>query len=304
MDTSSLASNSPCEDDSAFALLERDSSNNRSNTSSSASKDLVFFGVFDGHAGWHTSKVLRERLITYVARELHKVYTGALEYQQLRLQSLAKASSATSATATGQEEPAEAPVKPAVSFFRRLLSSGWLTKSASGDYVLKDLDADDSIVSSALRNGFKALDADLVLNPIRLLERQGLFLNSRASSSSTTSSSSGQHAPKMGNVVSEAQANALQTLLPAISGSCGLLAFVDAARRKLHVACTGDSRAVMGTWDESAGKWKVDVLTEDQTAKNLHEVQRMQSEHPEEEKETVVRRGRVLGGLEPSRAFG
>ena len=30
----------------------------------------------------------------------------------------------------------------------------------------------------------------------------------------------------------------------------------------------------------------------------------MQSEHPPEENESVIQRGRVLGGLEPTRAFG
>ena len=30
----------------------------------------------------------------------------------------------------------------------------------------------------------------------------------------------------------------------------------------------------------------------------------MQSEHPPEEADDVIRRGRVLGGLEPTRAFG
>jgi pyruvate dehydrogenase phosphatase len=30
----------------------------------------------------------------------------------------------------------------------------------------------------------------------------------------------------------------------------------------------------------------------------------MQSEHPEDEANDVVRDGRILGGLEPSRAFG
>jgi pyruvate dehydrogenase phosphatase len=30
----------------------------------------------------------------------------------------------------------------------------------------------------------------------------------------------------------------------------------------------------------------------------------MQSEHPADEAQTVIMRGRVLGGLEPSRAFG
>lgn len=285
MDTSSLSSNQPCEDDSVFSVLERDGPEA---STSANSKDLVFFGVFDGHSGWHTSKLLRERLISYVARELHNVYLGTPHYQQLRLQSLANSGSPEE-----QKEAQQMPIKPAESFFRRLLSSGWVTKSPSGNYVLKDLDADEGIVTSALRNGFRALDADIVLSPIRLLERQGLF--------SSRSGVVGASGP--GNV-SEAQANALQTLLPAMSGSCALLAFVDAARQRLHVACTGDSRAVMGTWDESTAKWKVDVLTEDQTAKNLKEAERIRSEHPEQEKETAVARGRVLGGLEPSRAFG
>jgi len=30
----------------------------------------------------------------------------------------------------------------------------------------------------------------------------------------------------------------------------------------------------------------------------------MRSEHPEDEKDEVIRNGRVLGGLEPTRAFG
>lgn len=46
------------------------------------------------------------------------------------------------------------------------------------------------------------------------------------------------------------------------------------------------------------------ALSEDQTGKSLSEVQRIQSEHPAAESDTVITRGRVLGGLEPSRAFG
>lgn len=73
---------------------------------------------------------------------------------------------------------------------------------------------------------------------------------------------------------------------------------------RLHVACTGDSRAVMGTYvpgPGGAGSWKAEALSEDQTGKSPSEVQRIKSEHPESESETVIARGRVLGGLEPSR---
>lgn len=50
------------------------------------------------------------------------------------------------------------------------------------------------------------------------------------------------------------------------------------------------------------GKWTATPLSEDQTGSNESEAERMRKEHPGEE--YVVRNGRVLGGLEPSRAFG
>lgn len=47
---------------------------------------------------------------------------------------------------------------------------------------------------------------------------------------------------------------------------------------RLHVACTGDSRAVMGTWEPGVkggvGKWRVEALSEDQTGKSPKEVAR------------------------------
>ncbi|RDA83397.1 hypothetical protein CP532_4822 [Ophiocordyceps camponoti-leonardi (nom. inval.)] len=90
-------------------------------------------------------------------------------------------------------------------------------------------------------------------------------------------------------------------LQPALSGSCALLSFYDSSTQTLRVACTGDSRAVLGRRSES-GKWTASALSEDQTGSNPREAARMRSEHPGEEH--VVRNGRVLGGLEPTRAFG
>ncbi|KAF8926072.1 hypothetical protein BGZ58_000220 [Dissophora ornata] len=101
---------------------------------------------------------------------------------------------------------------------------------------------------------------------------------------------------------------ACSSLLPAISGSCALMAYVDVKEKDLYVACTGDSRAVLGVREPSPTKkdghsWKAVPLSFDQTGRNRWEVRRLQEEHPGEEN-TVVMRGRVLGGLEPTRAFG
>jgi len=147
------------------------------------------------------------------------------------------------------------------------------------------------------------MDQEIVNAPIRLLEKAQKEGKLEQLSSSKQAGGFGIE-----------QSEALNTLLPALSGSCALLAFLDAGRNKLHVACTGDSRAVMGVWVPSppstdgklsgGGKWKVEALSEDQTGRNPKEVKRIQGEHPEDEANTVISRGRVLGGLEPTRAFG
>ncbi|KAI1913887.1 [Pyruvate dehydrogenase [acetyl-transferring]]-phosphatase 1, mitochondrial [Ophidiomyces ophidiicola] len=94
---------------------------------------------------------------------------------------------------------------------------------------------------------------------------------------------------------------AAELLAPALSGSCALLAFYDSQSSMLRVACTGDSRAVLGR-RAANGKWTATPLSEDQTGSTESEIQRLRQEHPGED--NVVRNGRVLGNLEPTRAFG
>lgn len=96
---------------------------------------------------------------------------------------------------------------------------------------------------------------------------------------------------------------AVEKLPPALSGSCALLAFYDTASRDLRIALAGDSRAVLGT-RTSSGRWQAKALTSDQTGSNEDEARRIRAEHPQSEKDTCVRRGRVLGIYEPSRSFG
>lgn len=94
---------------------------------------------------------------------------------------------------------------------------------------------------------------------------------------------------------------AAEMLAPALSGSCALLSFYDSRSKLLRVACTGDSRAVLGRRSAS-GKWSATALSVDQTGGNPDEAARLRKLHPGEDH--VVRNGRVLGGLEPTRAFG
>ncbi|KAJ5924283.1 protein serine/threonine phosphatase 2C [Penicillium verhagenii] len=91
-----------------------------------------------------------------------------------------------------------------------------------------------------------------------------------------------------------------QKMEPAWAGSCALLSILDSTTNTLHVACTGDSRALLGQ-QRPDGTWEAIPLSVDQSGSNEEEVARLQQEHPGEE--NIVKDGRVLG-IMVSRAFG
>ena len=212
-----IPSNNPIEDDHAEKIVEVPQSVTPP-PAGSASSDWMFWGVFDGHAGWTTSAKLRQVLISYVARELNSTYKSALADPSLTVP-------------TPQS------------------------------------------IDTAIKRGFLALDDEIVhasVNKITTHTKQ--------------------------------KAAAAEILAPALSGACALLSFYDSSSKLFRVACTGDSRAVLGRKNSATGKWTATALSEDQTGGTPSEMTRLRAEHPGEEH--VVHRGRILGGLEPSRAFG
>ncbi|GLB35665.1 putative serine/threonine phosphatases, family 2C, catalytic domain [Lyophyllum shimeji] len=90
---------------------------------------------------------------------------------------------------------------------------------------------------------------------------------------------------------------------PALSGSSAIMALYDSEPRKLRIALTGNSRAVLGRparRKNGQKSYEVHVLTSDQTCDNPAEVARLRSQHPDE---PLCSDGQVLGcGL--TRAFG
>ncbi|GLB34045.1 putative protein serine threonine phosphatase 2C [Lyophyllum shimeji] len=178
--------------------------------------------------------------------------------------------------------------QPRAGLVQNLKSLLW---SSSSQSTRRALDSDPQWVSRAIEDAFVKLDTELINAPIHVL-----------ASNIDEEARKKQVLPDLSQ-----HPLALPTMLPAISGSCALMAVFDTAHRDLYVACTGDSRAVAGVWEkapEGKGQWRVEVLTEDQTGRNPNELKRLQSEHPKDEANDVVREGRILGGLEPSRAFG
>ena len=154
-----------------------------------------------------------------------------------------------------------------ISYVARELNSTY--KSALTDPALT-IPTPQSI-ETAIKRGFMRLDNDIVNTSVQ-----------RAMSNKTKLAST-------------------ELLAPALSGACALLSFYDSSSKLLRVACTGDSRAVLGR-KGSSGKWTATPLSEDQTGGTPSEMARLRAEHPGEK--DVVLNGRILGGLEPSRAFG
>ncbi|KAK4992406.1 [Pyruvate dehydrogenase [acetyl-transferring]]-phosphatase 1, mitochondrial [Elasticomyces elasticus] len=214
-DVVQIPSNDPIEDDHAEKIVEvpQDVAATQDGT---ASSDWMFWGVFDGHAGWTTSAKLRQVLISFVARELNETYRSAL-------------------------------TNPAMTF-----------PTAES-------------VDEAIKKGFVRLDNEIIHDSVSKVMK------------------------------AQSKRVAAELLAPALSGSCALLSFYDSKSKLLRVACTGDSRAVLGRRGTS-GKWTATPLSVDQTGGNAEEDARLRREHPGEK--YVTMNGRILGGLEPSRAFG
>ncbi|XP_067933454.1 pyruvate dehydrogenase [acetyl-transferring]-phosphatase 1, mitochondrial-like [Watersipora subatra] len=91
-----------------------------------------------------------------------------------------------------------------------------------------------------------------------------------------------------------------ELLANALSGCCAVAAHVDGPH--LHVANSGDCFALLGTLKED-GCWEAKPLSVPHNVENNAEQHRLYEAHPNE-KGTVIKDGRLLGTLAPTRAFG
>jgi len=90
-----------------------------------------------------------------------------------------------------------------------------------------------------------------------------------------------------------------ESIWTGLSGAVAVSAYIKG--KQLYVANTGDCRAVVGSKTES-GSWVPYALSEDHNEDNIEEVKRLTRQHPGEN--AVIFRGRLLGQLQPLRAFG
>jgi pyruvate dehydrogenase phosphatase len=130
--------------------------------------------------------------------------------------------------------------------------------------------ATDASVDQAIKDGFVALDDVFIQQAQQTIDSDASF------------------------------AEKVLRLTPGSNGSCALLALFDPSTLTLRVACTGDSRAVLGR-QTADGKWETVPLSVDQNVKNAAEMERVHREHPGED--TLVK-GSYYMGLQPTRVFG
>ena len=205
-------------------------------TSSDPARSLLFYSVLDGHAGFHASKLLSHVLIPAVV---------------LELSSAPKTSSS---------------ILDNVLFYPRSLSR--LDASKEG-HVER--------VSQAIRKAFNDVDLEIVNAPLRILAANVSKLDTNVPDLSKHPMGEPSMSLALSGVWCILQSVFLPWSSDIVPGSCALMAVLDPARHDLFVACTGDCRAVAGIWEENGdgtGKWRVEVLTEDQTGRNLNEAKR------------------------------
>ena len=95
-------------------------------------------------------------------------------------------------------------------------------------------------------------------------------------------------------------------LAPSYAGSCALLALYNPSESMLYVANTGDSRAVLGTPAEFGSGYDTVAMSNDHTAANEAEVERVKALHPDQDNLITKRDGDCARyvGIAVTRAFG
>ncbi len=93
---------------------------------------------------------------------------------------------------------------------------------------------------------------------------------------------------------------AANVLQPALSGSSLILTFFDSRTQILHVATTGDTRAIFGRSRGDKGGYDVQLLGQTQLDADAR---RVEQEHPGE-RSLVDKQGNLFGGVSPLRVFG
>jgi pyruvate dehydrogenase phosphatase len=159
---------------------------------------------------WQTSKLLSTQLVQYVARELNDVFEGKLP------ESLAASARQTLSHATATAKSQAGKIWE--------LIGGSTPPETPAVPPPTDLSGNPAVVRAALKAGFLKLDHEITTAPLRLLQKRE---EAGKQGRGPLAVNGVDTQPTLATTTA-----ALQTLLPALSGSCALLAYLDTARHR------------------------------------------------------------------------
>ncbi|KAK4016198.1 pyruvate dehydrogenase [acetyl-transferring]-phosphatase 1, mitochondrial isoform X1 [Daphnia magna] len=233
-------------------------------------------GVFDGHGGPACARVLAKRLLSYIAASLPSQHVSSLLLEQM--------------TPTTEFRP-EIESLYAHEFNQYHASVSHLRDTLSNDESQCSMDSTER----ALLTAFEAMDQ-------QLSEEALAFLLGPEMSEILQRVPRWDWKPWWADAFpSRDKVLQLSTLSTAMSGAVATVAHISS--NNLVIANTGDCQAVLGYLSED-GTWGALKLGKEHTSENPSEVERLYSEHPRSERDTVLRMDRLLGQLMPLRAFG
>ena len=271
-----IPANSPCEDRRIGLRNSVIKSNSRSSIKKSTNEISYMFGILDGHGGGWCADVFAKRIGDYfmVTQVQPKAIMDYIALSNTQI---------SNTTFTARKVPYQIrnilldPVLTERTF--ELLNAShkdcqpyWRESLIEFSREVYDRSIDVHDTKESLRNAIKRLDQDIANEAEKYASQQSLHY-------------------------AKPKAEVFKKI--ACSGCVGTIAVIK--QGMATIAHTGDTRALMGIKDEKTGKWRAKRITPEHTLENQEERDRLESEHPGED---VIFRDRVLGVLQPSRAFG
>lgn len=311
-DTNYVECNDPIEDRSASDYLERSKLYaggevpEGTDLITEGMKGIKMFSIIDGHSGWACAQLVSQTLHPMILLSLRSLYAGYPPPTTFTHR-LAGSNMSTSAHLMEYISSLGSKLSAVVPF---------LGTSTSGD---GGAEVNPTTMKNSIISAFLTLDDQIITSATRLIPH--------------IPTQPGK--PNLRPIVQP-------MLAPAVSGACAINLLVDEEREEVYVSNTGDCRAVAGVWVEpnpkegKEGGWRCEVLSEDMMGDNPAEVERsvdmtaflvdissiaqgwladqgrcslrfvlmsyrLRREHPGED---PIKRGRVLGRLQPTRTFG